>query len=351
MSATSTAVARIAGLVGPLKRHKRIVQAAVLALIAVFLGASVARSWAQLTTYHWQVQWGLLAAAFALLVAQELSFAFIWRAILARMGSRLDVVASQRIYLGAELVRYIPGNVWHVITRVLWAERRGVPKATGFASMVVELATKITAAALVFALSLFFWPDTRALSLPIPRGALIAAGAVAVPLLLLGMQPRLLRAALNLALAKLGREPVAFSLRYGDVLAVTLGWAASWMLAGAGFYLLARALVATPLPPAALPIAIGIYAIGWDVGFLAFVTPSGLGFREVTLAFLLAQSGMVPAAAGAGLVAVIAILARLLSTAAELICIAAAYAAPGERRLARGDLARALGRDGGGEAA
>lgn len=326
MSATATRIARLAG---PLKRHKRIVQAAVLVLIAAFLGASVARGWAQLTTYHWQVRWGLLAAAFALLVAQELSFGFIWRAILARMGSRLDVVSSQRIYLGAELVRYIPGNVWHVITRVLWAERRGVPKATGFASMVVELATKIATAALVFALSLFFWPDARALALPIPRSALVVAAALAVPLLLLGMQPRLLRVALNLALARLGREPVAFSLRYRDVLAVTLGWAASWVVAGVGFYLLTCALVATPLPPAALPIAIGIYAIGWDVGFLTFVTPSGLGFREVTLAFLLAESGLAPAAAGAGLAAVIAILARLLSTGAELLCIAAAHAVPG----------------------
>jgi len=133
----------------------------------------------------------------------------------------------------------------------------------------------------------------------------------------------------NVALAKLGRQPVAFSLRYRAVLGVTLSWAASWVVAGAGFYLLARALVATPLPPAALPIAIGIYAIGWDVGFLTFITPSGLGFREVTLAFLLAESGIVPFAAGAGLAAVIAILARLLSTGAELLCIAAAHAVPG----------------------
>ncbi|MGH2486437.1 MAG: hypothetical protein ACRDHE_10520, partial [Ktedonobacterales bacterium] len=142
-----------------LKRYKRLVQATALLLIAAFVAASVWKSWSNIAKYSWHVNYGLLVAAFALLVAQEVSYAFIWRGILLRMGARLDIVSSQRIYLGAEFVRYIPGNVWHVITRVLWAEQRGVPKAVGLACMVVELATKITAAALVFAVSLVFWPS------------------------------------------------------------------------------------------------------------------------------------------------------------------------------------------------
>jgi uncharacterized membrane protein YbhN (UPF0104 family) len=295
---------------GFFKRHKRLVQAGVLALIVIFVGAAVWKSWSQLAHYHWQVQWGLLVAAFALLVAQELSYAFIWRGILARMGARLDIVSSQRIYLGAEFVRYIPGNVWHVITRVLWAEQRGVPKAVGFASMVVELATKIASAALVFVLTLFFWPDTHAL------------GAVLVPLLLFGLQPRLLRGTLNLGLRKLGREPVSFALSYADVLLITLYWTLSWLVAGAGFYLLVRALVTTPLPASGLILAIGIYAIGWDIGFVSFVTPSGLGFREVAIAGLLVASGLAP---GVALATVVALIARLLSTGSELVCITAVH--------------------------
>ncbi len=93
------------------KRYKRLVQVVVLALIALFLGADVTRSWSKLAGQAIAVQWGLLLAAFAVLVAQEVSYGFIWRGILARMGSRLDAVSAQRIYLSAEFVRYIPGNV------------------------------------------------------------------------------------------------------------------------------------------------------------------------------------------------------------------------------------------------
>ena len=311
------------------KRYKRVAQAAALLLIAAFVAASVWKSWSNISKYSWDVNYGLLIAAFALLVAQEISYAFIWRGVLRRMGSRLDIVASQRIYLGAEFVRYIPGNVWHVITRVLWAEQRGVPKAVGFASMVVELATKITAAALVFAASLFFWPAAPVVSIQIPRVALIAAGAIGIPLLLSGLHPAVLSRALRFGMRKLGREPVSFSLRYRDILAVTLYWAASWLVAGAGFYLLVRSLVTTPLPGGALVIAMGIYAAGWDVGFLSFITPSGIGFRELVIAALLTSSLLVTGPSAAGLALVVAFVARLLSTGAELLCIAVAHLVPG----------------------
>ena len=321
-------------------RYKLLVQALVLAGIAIGLGSIVWKSWSRLSTYSWHVQWGLLIAGFALFVAQELSFAFIWRGILLRMGSRLDLLSSQRIYLGAEFVRYIPGNVWHIITRVLWAEQRGVPKSTGFASMVVELATKLASGALVFALSLFFWSNLSAIGAGLPASSsahslvsgvsapdFIAAGAIFTVLVLVGLQPRLLRAGLNFAMRKMGRDPVSFTLTYRDILVIALYWGLSWLVVGAGFYLLIQSLVSTPVPLAALPIAIGIYALGWDIGFVSFITPSGLGFREVAIAILLTAS--LPGIVSADIAIVIALLARLLSTGAELLCISGAHAIRG----------------------
>jgi uncharacterized membrane protein YbhN (UPF0104 family) len=316
------------GLAYFFKRYNLVVRVVVLALIAVFLGTGVWRSWSTLSQYRWDVQWWLFVAAFLLLIGQELSYAFIWRGILARLGSRLDIVSSQRIYLGAEFVRYIPGNVWHVITRVLWAEQRGVPKSVGLASMVIELATKITSAALIFVLSLFFWPNVGALTsrIDIPHGVLVTAGALLVPLLLAGLYPPLLQTILNLALKKLGREPVSITMRYPDLLLITSYWMLSWLIAGAGFYLLIDSIAGISLSPTGLALAIGIYAIAWDVGFLSFVTPSGLGFREAAMILLLTASNLVPSLA---IATVLAFITRLLATGSELICIAIAHVAPG----------------------
>ena len=308
------------------QRYKRLIQVGVLALVALFLGTAIWKSWSDLGHYSWHVNWGLLIVGFALLVGQELTYAFIWRAILARLGSHLDIVSSQRIYLGAEFVRYIPGNVWHVITRVLWAEQKGVPKPIGFASMVIELATRITSAALVFALSLFFWQDTSGLLAGVPQAAFITVGAIAVPLLLLGLYPPMLQGILNAGLRRVKRQPIQLALRYRDVLLIALCWGASWLVAGAGFYFVVLALVPTPLPATALLLCIGIYALAWDIGFLSFVTPSGLGIREAATVILMTQAHLVPSGpAGVGVATVVAIIARLLATGSEMTCITVAH--------------------------
>jgi uncharacterized membrane protein YbhN (UPF0104 family) len=123
-------------------------------------------------------------------------------------------------------------------------------------------------------------------------------------------------------------------LRYRDILLITGYWALSWVVAGFGFYLLLRSLTDAPFTAAALALAIGINAMGWDVGFLSFLTPSGLGFREVAIAGLLVACGLVAGAdATLGVALVVAFMARLLTTAAELVCVTAAYLAPGSIRV------------------
>ncbi len=320
--------------VGWLRVHKRLVQFVVVVLIAIFLALGVRTSWTKLSQYQWHVQWGLLVTALALFVAQELTYALVWRGILRRLGSDLDIISSQRIYLSAEFVRYIPGNVWHVFARVFGAESRGVPKAIGLASMVIELATKITSAALVFALSLLFWPDVSGLTRVIPRDVIVGIGLVGVPLLLVGLHPRLLQGALNRGLRMMRREPVTLGLRYRDLLIITSYWAMSWVVGGVGFYLLIRSLTDAPSTVVAVVLAIGINAMGWDVGFLAILTPSGLGFREAAIAGLLIACGLVSGAdASLGVALVVAFMARLLTTGAELICVTAAHLAPGGIRV------------------
>ena len=149
---------------------------------------------------------------------------------------------------------------------------------------------------------------------------------ILIPLLLGGLYPPLLQASLNFILRKLGREQISITLHYGDILLITAFWMASWLIAGAGFYLLIDSIASISLSPAGLAIAIGIYAIGWDVGFLSFVTPSGLGFREATIIVLLTASNLVP---GVAIATVLAFVARLLATASELVCITIAHIAPG----------------------
>src|SRR3989442_13681964 len=146
------------------KIGKRLLQIGLpLAIVAAFLYKVHDWNWHILTANasHWNL-W-LLALAFGGFILQELSFGLIWQAVLARLGYRLDLRACLRIYLASEFVRYIPGNVWHVLTRILWVGKYGVSRPVAFASMTIELITKLAAGVLIFAVSLLFWHDTGAI--------------------------------------------------------------------------------------------------------------------------------------------------------------------------------------------
>ncbi|HLW01001.1 MAG TPA: lysylphosphatidylglycerol synthase transmembrane domain-containing protein [Ktedonobacterales bacterium] len=307
---------------------KRFVGLVVVAVILVLLGIDIAQSWNTLANYHWQVSVPLLVLAFAGFVAQTLSYPLIWRSILRRLGQRLSLPKSVRIYLASEFVRYIPGNVWHVLTRILWVEREGVPKSIGFISMMVELVTKIAGAALIFAVTLLFWPHIEAVGQVFGGHSALLIGIVGIVALLALLQPRLLNWCLARGLKLLRKPPITVPLRYRDVLAVTLWWCVSWMIGGLAFYLLFLGIAGTGaaggIGPALLTLAlcIGIYALGWDIGFLSFITPSGLGFREAAIILLLGLAAVTPTVA---LATVIAFLSRILTTLAELLCVSGAH--------------------------
>jgi uncharacterized membrane protein YbhN (UPF0104 family) len=286
--------------------------------LAFFVAKDWHSEWQELMTYQFQLNPWLLGCAFLGFILQELSYGLIWRSVLTSLGYRLNLRICLRIYLASEFVRYIPGNVLHVITRVLWVSKYGVSRPTAFASMVIELITKMVAGALIFALSLIFWGDVG--QLVNGQLAFILLGVVGVVAMLVFLHPRVLNGALSFALRLLKRDPINLGMRYRDMLLVVLAWCISWVVAGSAFFLLLWALwPATPL--ALLPICIGIYALAWDVGFASFITPSGLGIREVVITAIFALAFPIPV----GLSAVVAILSRLLSTVAELFCVGVAY--------------------------
>ena len=293
-------------------------------VILVLFIIQVKNDWHQLTShsFHWD-PW-LLALAFFGFMLQELSYGLIWRAVLMRLGSRLDLRIALRIYLASEFVRYIPGNVWHVLTRILWVGKYGVSRPVAFASMMIELVTKLAAGVMVFAVSLLFWHDFGAVG-SLLHGTLVdVLGVGTILALFIVLHPRVLNGLMNFALRLLKRNTVQLPVRYSDILLVTLAWCASWTVAGCAFYVLLLALW-PGAPLVALPICIGIYALAWDIGFVSFITPSGLGFREGAIVALFALSLPLPA----GLAPIIAILSRFVSTMAELVCVSLAYLSGG----------------------
>src|SRR5437867_3836769 len=172
---------------GVKKFGKRVLQIGLPVVILALFLYQVKKNWAELTAQTFQWNPWLLALAFLGFMLQELSYGLIWRAVLARLGSHLGLRVSLRIYLASEFVRYIPGNVWHVLTRILWVGKYGVSRPVAFASMTIELITKLTAGVLIFAVSLVFWQDLGAVGTLLHGSLVIVLGIGTIFALLVGL--------------------------------------------------------------------------------------------------------------------------------------------------------------------
>jgi len=225
------------------KIGKRIIQIGLPIAVLAFFLSFVVGQWKQLVAHPFQWNSWLIALAFGGFLLQELSYGLIWQAVLNRLGSHIDLRASLRIYLASEFVRYIPGNVWHVLARILWVGKYGVSRPIAFTSMAVELITKLAAGAFIFACSLLFWGGLGTVhTLLVGKSFLVVIGALLLLLLLVFLHPRILGSLLNTALRLLKRDPIILTLRYSDILLVTAAWCISWIIAGGACYNVTRAL-------------------------------------------------------------------------------------------------------------
>ena len=156
------------------------------------------------------------------------------------------------------------------------------------------------------AVSLLFWQRQNAQSL---------WTLLLIPLLLCYTLPQLLiQRPLDWVLRRTGLGFPSLSLHRRDLFALLPGYCATWLAYGCGLYLLGLSI--HPLPLTAIPALVGIFAIAWVVGFLSFITPSGLGVREGVLGYLLSSLMPLPVAL------LLALLARVWLTLAELCCAA-----------------------------
>jgi len=283
----------------------RIAQVAVIAVVAAFIVARLASSWDTVTAYSWRLSAGPLVASLVLFLAFYWLNGLAWWLLVRGVRQRAGLHDSVAVWGQSILARYVPGNVFMFLGRALLAQRRGLALEPIGAAMVYEQALAF-AAALVTAAALF----------PFAREEPAAAlwGIVGIPVILVALHPRVFSPVVNRLLRLLRRPALDAVLPYGAVLALLGLYVAVWLVAGAAAFAFAAG-VTDAGRDALVPVTAG-YALGFVVGMVAFVFPSGLGVREAVLAATLA--GSLPA----GVALAWALLLRLWQTVIELVFVA-----------------------------
>ena len=283
------------------RKRSRWLTVAVLAVVAGFFVATLAARWNDVISLKWRLEPGLFVLATVLLALSYGLVACLWGVALGRAaGTR--VVAGARIWFLSNLARYVPGNVWSYVGAVELARREGVARRTTLAVMALTQVLSV-GVALLAGLPVLLAERAR-LGRPALLGALVVAAGAALAVLFR-------RRLLDLARRRIpGLDPADLTPSAGTVVLLVAGYALYWAVTGLAFAALVASLY--PLAPGDVPLVVAAYAAAYAAGFLALLTPAGLGVREGVLVVALAP--VLPA----GPALVVALLSRVWMMLVEL---------------------------------
>lgn len=236
-----------------------------------------------------EVDWSLAAASMLPLAIGCVLLGLGWIWLLSRMsGVKIPALPGMAIHLESQAARYTPGKVGLPLVRMLAAEQLGTTSRIAGSSVFIEVLCFVATGGVTGLLVLVFSSDmlrrvTEVLGL---LGLLVLLGFVVGLGILLLLDRRHLPRKLRDMLQLDGVGPlVPFGL--------PLIHAGYWLTWAAHGYLVSRAVHA---PVAVSLDSMGFYVLAPVMGFLALITPGGLGVREAVVSIALSGAiGPAPA--------------------------------------------------------
>ncbi|MBD1918103.1 flippase-like domain-containing protein [Phormidium sp. FACHB-322] len=292
----------------------------VVGAAIAFLLHTLVRHWADISALRISAQgWSLLMLALGVTLLAHIWAGWVWSWALQALQQPITGSWSAPVYLQTNLLKYLPGNVWHFFGRVRALRNVGVDNGSAIVGVALEPLLMAAAALVVgIATPTHYWPFQ-----------LLGLGIVLVTL-----SPRWLNPLVNrLSRSKTANQPTEDSLpspppspspspplppiphptpglRHYPLkpLFGQLGYVA---LRGVGFCLVLSAV--TPLAASNWPSTISAFSLAWLGGLVVPGAPGGLGvFEAIALSLLQGQFS-------AAVVLSAVVLYRVVSTLAEAL--------------------------------
>lgn len=313
----------------------QLVKIALTGVILYFLGRQVYSHWGDIRQYDWDIHPGWLLASLALGTSAFIIQAASWRMIIGSFGHRVRLMMSYKIIYLSNLGRYVPGKVWQLFGMLYLTKKKGIAPEEATASFVLVQVFGLPASLLAFALANQFQPDVLIEQVAVlGPGAtwLITIGMLVLCALAVFATGRL-QGVGNWLLKLINRPPVQFTMDKTVALKIFCGYFAAWIVYGTAFWCFLRAVSPERSPD--IIVAIGIFNLAYQIGYLALFAPGGFGPRELVLGSLLTPFfGPIAAA--------VAILSRLWTIAIEAIAALIALAVKTDSNSAR-EVSRSAG--------
>ena len=273
----------------------------VVALV-VFLGYALRDSWADAGPRLRDADPVDLAIAFVLMAVYYLLFVVGWQWILRALSVRVSYSVALQSEMASMLAKYVPGGIWTPAARVFWLKKAGTDAATPVivSSILLEAGLSAVSGVLVFGAGLAIVGDADAPLVPLALFALVVAAL---------LHPRVFRWITTRVFKPFGGVEMP-DLPYRVLLGLLVFYAFSWLVGGAAFLFLIRAVGGNSGADSIVFLG-GTAAVGAIVAVLSIIAPSGLGVREASM------YGLVLAVTSSGVALGAVVLNRIAITLVE----------------------------------
>jgi glycosyltransferase 2 family protein len=243
-------------------------------------------------------QWTNVRADLAKLAWYDVTGAAL--AAIAGLGGMMP--AAIRVMFIGQLGKYVPGAVWAVAAQVELARDYQIPRRRSATASVVAMALTLVVGMIAAGVTL---PLTSADAARHYWWVLALT-----PLAVACLWPPVIKYVLDRALKLARRAPLEKAVSFRGM-AKALGWTVlGWLLFGVHAWLLISEFAGRD--GRTFTLALGGYALAWAVGFLIIFIPGGIGAREVALIAVLA-----PVMSSASAL-VVALISRVVMTVGDL---------------------------------
>ena len=281
-----------------------------LGLVAVFLIRYFYRNADEIKALDVKINWKIFAISILFYFQYLLTLASLWHYITVINGAGIQYSRAITAYLYSIPGKYIPGKVFLLLARLPSYQEQKIPVKKVTICFLLENMCTLLGAALLFIISLFFFPNNM-------LGNYKWAAILLIVVFFVCLNPKILNFFFSILEKITKKEGFQVPMTYVQILKTVLFFVLNWIVLGIGVYMLTCSIC--PVKPSQFLYVSGVYALSIIIGILAVFSPSGIGVRE---GILLLGFGMIM---DKNYALIISIVARLWSTVAELVLVLIAF--------------------------
>ena len=279
-------------------------------LVVVFLVWYFWKNWDEFSDKIMNVDMGIFVLSMLFYFVYKFTLASLWHYITKLNNCSIKYEKAVTSYLYSILGKYIPGKVFMLAARLTYYKEEDAPLSKVTVCYFIENISTQLGAAMLFIVSLLFFPNELLENYKWATVALIVLFFVCI-------HPKIINFFLGL-IGKIFKKDLRIPMKYTQMLKVVLLFIGNWLIVGVGFFILTKSIYPA-VEYSQLLFCAGIWGISAIMGILAIFAPSGLGVREgiivAGLCLIMPQSDAM----------VVSVVSRLWQTIPELLLVVLAF--------------------------